>query len=126
VLQVDLREGTSTNRYAFLLSFGLTRYLAQRYLANFIATIKPKKTIMTSITQSSSSCRVIHESLRIFELGNATTKTDTTERSILISREFLQTWSVSPSVDTLVTFTAALPQSSEIPEELMNYPVPFL
>jgi hypothetical protein len=37
-----------------------------------------------------------------------------------------ETWSVSPSVDMLpfgVTIPAAVPQRSEIPEGLMNYPV---
>ena len=37
-----------------------------------------------------------------------------------------QTWSVSPSVDMLpfgVTIPAAVPQRSEIPERLTNYPV---
>jgi hypothetical protein len=39
-----------------------------------------------------------------------------------------ETWSVSPSVDMLpfvVTVPAAVPQRSEIPEGLMNYPVRF-
>jgi hypothetical protein len=39
-----------------------------------------------------------------------------------------QSWSVSPSVDILpfgVTIPASVPQRSEIPEELMNYPVHF-
>ena len=38
----------------------------------------------------------------------------------------VETWSVSPSVDMLafsVTIPATVPQRSEIPEELMNYPV---
>ena len=37
-----------------------------------------------------------------------------------------ETWSVSPSVDMLpfsVTIPANVPQRSEIPEGLMNYPV---
>jgi hypothetical protein len=37
-----------------------------------------------------------------------------------------ETWSVSPSVDMLpfgVTILATVPQRSEIPEGLMNYPV---
>jgi hypothetical protein len=37
-----------------------------------------------------------------------------------------ETWSVSPSVDMLpfgVTIPASVPQRSEIPEGLMNYPV---
>jgi hypothetical protein len=37
-----------------------------------------------------------------------------------------ETWNVSPSVDILpfgVTISATVPQRSEFPEELMNYPV---
>ena len=40
-----------------------------------------------------------------------------------------ETWNVSPSVEILpfgVTIPATVPQSSEIPEALMNYPVLFI
>jgi hypothetical protein len=59
-------------------------------------------------------------------MGCATTKTDTAERSISISRESLGNLGVSPSVDMLpfgVTIPAAVLQRSVIPEGLMNYRV---
>jgi len=60
-------------------------------------------------------------------LGCATTKTERAERSISIDRESLQVFfCVSSSVDMLpfgVTIPATVPQWSEIPEGLTNYPV---
>jgi len=51
--------------------------------------------------------------------------TDMAERSISIGRESLQTWSVSLSVDMLLSAVSVLvvaQSSSEIPEGLMNNP----
>jgi len=62
----------------------------------------------------------------ISELDCTTTKIDTAERSISIARESLQTWSVSLSVDMLLSAVSVLvvaQSSSEIPEGLMNNPV---
>jgi hypothetical protein len=70
--------------------------------------------------------RVIHKFLRNFELGCATTKTDTAEGHVEQLSGRTETCSVSPSVDMLpfgVTIPATVLQRSDIPEILMNYPL---
>jgi hypothetical protein len=70
--------------------------------------------------------KVIHKSFRNFRTGLRNNQTDTAERSITIGRGSLQVICVSRSVDMLlfgVTIRATVPQRSEIPEGLMNYPV---
>jgi hypothetical protein len=60
------------------------------------------------------------------ELGCAATKTDTAERSISIGRESLPSFLCTKRCGVLAGFNArgaTVPQRSDIPEVLMNYPV---